>query len=80
MVAQYPTIKTDKDWISLGSKERAEELDLVIDVISAIRNIRGENHIKPSEDLTVRLNPKDAAAQKILQANFSTLQVEWIEK
>lgn len=68
---QYPSPRNDREWTSLGSKERAEELDLVIEVISAIRNIRGENRIKPSEDLRVRLSPKEAGAQKILQANKS---------
>lgn len=71
IVDNYPNPKTDKDWIALGSKEHAEELDLVIEVISAIRNIRGENRIKPSEDLKVRISPKEARAQKILQSNKS---------
>lgn len=66
---EYPTLRNDKDWIALGSRERSEELDLVIEVITAIRNIRGENRIKPSEMLNVRLSPQEASSQKILQAN-----------
>jgi valyl-tRNA synthetase len=68
---QYPTPRTDRDWIALGSRAQADELDLVIEVISSIRNIRGENRIKPSEDLRVRLSPKESGSQKILQANKS---------
>lgn len=71
IIDQYPTPRTDKEWLSLGSRERADELDLVIEVIGAIRNIRGENRIKPGEDLRVRLSPKEAEAQKILQGNKS---------
>jgi valyl-tRNA synthetase len=69
IIDTYPTPKTDKDWLSLGSKDRSEELDLVIAVIGAIRNIRGENRIKPGDELKVRIHPKEAASQKILQAN-----------
>jgi valyl-tRNA synthetase len=69
IVDHYPSPRTDKDWLAIGSRERAEELDLVIEVISAIRNVRGENRIKPSEDLRVRLIPKDGHAQKVLQSN-----------
>jgi valyl-tRNA synthetase len=71
IISQYPSPKADKEWLSLGSKERAEELDLVIDVIAAIRNIRGENRIKPSDELRVRISPKEERSQKILQQNKS---------
>jgi valyl-tRNA synthetase len=69
IVDHYPNPKSDKEWLALGSKEKAQELDLVIETIGAIRNIRGENHIKPGDDLMVRLSPGDEQAQKILQAN-----------
>lgn len=69
VIDTYPAPRMDKEWLALGSQERAEELDLVIEVIATIRNIRGENRIKPSEDLRVRINPKEDKAQKILQAN-----------
>jgi valyl-tRNA synthetase len=69
IIDAYPNPKSDKDWISLGSKEKAQELDLIIETIHAIRNIRGENHIKPGDDLMVRLSPAEELSQKILQAN-----------
>jgi valyl-tRNA synthetase len=67
----YPSPKTDREWLALGSKDSADELDLVIEVISAIRNIRGENRIKPADSLKVRLSPKEDKSQKILQQNKS---------
>jgi valyl-tRNA synthetase len=41
----------------------------VKEVITAIRNIRGENQIKPGQAINVRLAPSDDRVQKILQAN-----------
>lgn len=73
ITASYPNPKNDKNWLSLGHKERAEELDLTLKVISTIRNIRGENRIKPGQDLEVLLIPKDASSQKALQANRASI-------
>ncbi|MBT4761739.1 MAG: valine--tRNA ligase [Bdellovibrionaceae bacterium] len=69
VVDSYPNIKSDKVWLEVGSEEIALEMDLVISVISAIRNIRGENRIKPSEKIKVMLSPGDDKAQKILGVN-----------
>jgi valyl-tRNA synthetase len=69
IVESYPTIRNDKEWLSLGSKEAAFEMSVVKEVIAAIRNIRGENQIKPGFALKVRLAPSDDRVQKILQAN-----------
>jgi valyl-tRNA synthetase len=66
---RYPHPKADKEWLSLGDATSAEEVDLVCQVIGAIRNIRGENRIKPGEKLKVRLVPRDEKSQKVLQAN-----------
>jgi valyl-tRNA synthetase len=86
IVDEYPSPRNDKDWISLGSEKMAHELDLVIEVISAIRTVRGENRIKPGEKLKVRLSPQEPEAQKILQhnrtyiSNLGRLEVCDIEK
>ncbi len=53
-----------------ASRRRA---DLVKDVVSAIRNIRGENRISPAEKLKVRLAPNDDKVQKILSLNRNAL-------
>jgi len=69
IVDTYPTLKNDKNFLALGTESVALELDLVREVIAAIRNIRGENRIKPGVKIVVRLAPADDAAQKILGAN-----------
>lgn len=69
----YPTVKNDKAFLALGSEEVALELDLVREVITAIRNIRGENRIKPGIKINARIAPQEAAAQKILGANKTSI-------
>ncbi len=69
MIDTYPTVQNDKTWISLGSEEVAGKIDLTCDVITAIRNIRGENRIKPGEKIKVKLLPSDAITQKVLGEN-----------
>ncbi len=73
IVDSYPTVKNDKAFIALGSEEVALELDLVREVITAIRNIRGENRIKPGVKMNVRLAPLEDRAQKILGSNKSSI-------
>ena len=70
-IDHYPTPQTDKELTDLGSERQAKEVDLVREVITAIRNIRGENRIKPSEKIVVKINPLDADTQKILGTNKS---------
>jgi valyl-tRNA synthetase len=69
IVETYPTTRNDKEWLALGSKEAAFEMTIVKEVITAIRNIRGENQIKPGVSINVRLAPSDDRVQKILQQN-----------
>ena len=69
VIDQYPTVKNDKEWLSVGSAEAAFEMAIVKEVITAIRNIRGENQIKPGVQINVRLAPSDGHVQKILGAN-----------
>ncbi len=69
IVDQFPTARNDKAWYAVGNKEAAFEMELVKEVITAIRNIRGENGIKPGVQLKVRLAPLDDRVQKILGHN-----------
>ncbi len=69
IIDSYPTIHNDKEWLSVGSKEAAFEMNVVKEVIAAIRNIRGENQIKPNQAIPVRLAPSDGHVQKILGEN-----------
>jgi valyl-tRNA synthetase len=73
IVDAYPNVKNDKGFLALGSEEVAIELDLVREVITAIRNIRGENRIKPGVKINARLAPAEAREQKILGANKSSI-------
>jgi valyl-tRNA synthetase len=70
---QYPTPRTDKEFLALGSEAAALEIDLVKEVISAIRNIRGENRISPAIKIKVRLVANGEEAKKHLQNNQSAL-------
>ncbi len=73
VIDTYPTVKTDRPLTSLGSEEVAMEMDLVREVITAIRNIRGENRIKPGVAIRAKLSPADDRAQKILGKNKTAL-------
>ncbi|MBX7230457.1 MAG: valine--tRNA ligase [Bdellovibrionales bacterium] len=65
----YPTVRTDRSLLAFGDEASAQTMDIVVAVITAIRNIRGENRIKPGLKITVRLSPSDDKSQKILGAN-----------
>lgn len=69
IIDQFPTVRIDKDLLSLGSAEAAFEIDIVKEVITAIRNIRGENRISPAQKINARLGIDQDSIQKILSAN-----------
>ncbi len=71
-VDTYPSVENDKEFLSLGSAQSAFEVDLLKEVIAAVRNIRGENRISPSEKVALRL-ATDAATQKVLDRHRTTL-------
>lgn len=71
IISEYPSHEKDSTWLALGSEEASFEMELVKQVITAVRNIRGENSIKPGEKIDVWLSPKDDRSQKILGNNKS---------
>jgi valyl-tRNA synthetase len=73
IVDEYPTARKDKDFLAFGSETAATEVEVVKEVIAAIRNIRGENRISPAQTLNVRLDVVDDKAQKLLSENKNTL-------
>lgn len=73
-IETYPTPLNDKEWLSIGSKEAHFEFELLKETIAAIRNIRGENLIKPGIKIPVKLSPSDARTQKILGENKGAIQ------
>jgi valyl-tRNA synthetase len=75
IIDSFPTTENDKEWLQFANAQAAFEIDLVKETISAIRNIRGENRIKPGEKISVRLAPKDEFVQKILGNNRTVIEV-----
>lgn len=73
VIDQYPNTRNDREFLSLGSAAAAMEIDLVKEVISAIRNIRGENRISPAVKINVRLGINSEQTQKILGNNRSAI-------
>ena len=73
IVETYPTPHNDKEWIANGSPEAEFEMRIVKEVITAIRNIRGENLIKPGQQISARLSPSDDRVQKILGQNKASI-------
>jgi valyl-tRNA synthetase len=73
IIDQYPTIENDKLFLSLGNKQAEHEIDVIKEVITAIRNIRGENRISPAIKLSVRLGIDQDNVQKILSSNKTAL-------
>lgn len=73
IVDTYPTVENDKDLLAFASAQAEIEIDIVKEVITAIRNIRGENRISPAVKLNVRFGVIQAEVQKILSHNRSAI-------
>jgi len=73
ITASYPTREKDRDLIALATPAAALEVEVVKEVVNAIRNIRGENRISPAQRIKVRLTYSDDLAQKILSANRGSI-------
>ena len=69
----FPHIQNDQPLLQLGSKQAAFEIDLIRKVITAIRNIRGENNISLSKTFPVKLISEDSDSQKILKTHQSLI-------
>ena len=69
----YPTVENDRDLLAFASVEAELQIDLTKEVITAIRNIRGENRISPAVKLKIRLGVTEAEVQKILSYNRSAI-------
>ena len=68
MKAVFPADR--KDGPDIGSEIEAEaEMALLIELISAIRNIRGEMNISPSSNLTAILQTKDTNIKASIEAH-----------
>lgn len=67
MIQPYP--KTDDPFLKLGSEKAAKEIELLKEVVTSIRNIRGENRISPAIKLTVRIASEDKKSLETLEHN-----------
>lgn len=70
---QYPTPRQDRDLLALGNEASAFEVDLVKEIITAIRNIRGENRLSPAVKLKIRIGLDDNRVQEIINTNRSAI-------
>lgn len=73
ITASYPNRLKDKDLLALANASSALEVEIVKEVVHAIRNIRGENRISPAQRIKVRLTFNDDLAQKILSSNRNAI-------
>lgn len=69
IVETYPTPYKDKEWVAFGSNEAKVQMEMVKEVVTALRNIRGETQMKLSLELDVRLAPEDQTAADLLSRN-----------
>ncbi|MGZ3768836.1 MAG: valine--tRNA ligase [Bdellovibrio sp.] len=70
---QFPSLRNDREFLGLASQQAALEIDIVKEVITAIRNIRGENRISPATKINVRLGVMNDQVQKILGNNRTAI-------
>lgn len=73
IIDQYPTPLNDKEFLAFASKQAETDIDIVKEVITAIRNIRGENRISPAVKLNIRLGVTQDDVQKVLSLNRAAL-------
>lgn len=74
VVSDFPHVAKDKEFFNLGAQAKAEELDFVKEVITAFRNIRGENQIKASEKFAAIVFPKDTESQRVMNLNRASVE------
>ncbi len=68
IVAEYPTSENQKEFVKHANKESADSVELLKATITAIRNIRGENRIKPGEKIKVNMVSKKQETLSQLKA------------
>ena len=69
MIAEFP-----KPDLRYDDEAAADEMGLIIEVVTAIRNIRGEMNLPPGEQIMVLFRAKSEKAEKRLQENQSFIR------
>jgi len=64
MIAAFPQYQ--EEWEDLKAEKT---MDLIMDVVTAVRNIRGEMNINPGKKLDLLIETKDSAIQDIITDN-----------
>jgi valyl-tRNA synthetase len=75
IIDEYPTVHNDREFLAFGNKQIETEIDLIKEIIAAIRNIRGENRISPAIKLKIRLSTSDAKTIEILKTNQNAMAI-----
>ncbi len=73
IIAEYPKVQNDREFFKLGTENAETEVDLIKEVITAVRNIRGENRLSPALKLKIRVGISDEKTQKIISENRSVI-------
>ncbi|HLZ19660.1 MAG TPA: class I tRNA ligase family protein, partial [Smithellaceae bacterium] len=63
MVSAFPVVR--EDW---NEKEAEKEMEMLMELITSVRNIRGEMRIPPSLKLKVLISTADEQAKKVIEA------------
>ena len=69
MKAVFPDVATDYSETVVSNPEAEAEMDLVTGIISAVRNIRGEMNIPPSNKLNVMIHSGDETTRIDAESN-----------
>jgi valyl-tRNA synthetase len=65
MTAAYPS-KSQDFTVMVEDKNAETEMSLIVDIITGIRNIRGEMNISPSQPLDVKIQARDTTNKEII--------------
>jgi valyl-tRNA synthetase len=66
-IQPYPT--TQDKLFKLGSQDASDEIEVVKQIVSSIRNIRGENRISPAIKIKVCVASENSEIQKVIEHN-----------
>lgn len=68
-IEPYPNLKDD--FLKFGSESSAHEIEMIKGVVTAVRNIRGENRISPAIKIKIKVQTEDFKVLQILKNNDS---------
>ncbi|HON57984.1 MAG TPA: valine--tRNA ligase [Smithella sp.] len=63
MISQFPTVEKEGE-----DKEAEKKMETIMDVITAVRNIRGEMRIAPSQKLKILISTSDGNTKELMDA------------